>query len=134
MIRAFQCLMVFGFLFSSQMSWACTWDSDCDSGYHCNSTTKKCTMGSWPNGGCTWDSDCSSGYVCQSKSCVQKGGSSSGCTWDSDCSDGYECENHECQSRGNAGTETLSMKVDVVQNILNIASSNNGKGICKTSL
>ena len=127
MALVYKTFLLIALSLSVQFANACTWDSDCDTGYHCNEATKKCTMGKWPDGGCTWDSDCVSGYVCQSNSCAKKDTSGctwdsdcatgyqcasgkckmgkwpdGGCTWDSDCQPGYECENNECQSTGTA--------------------------------
>ncbi len=84
--------------FFSVAAIACTWTSDCQTGYQCNSTTHVCTQGAWPNGGCTWDSDCLPGYGCSNKSCVKEGGTNFECTWDSDCLAGYHCNSssHSC--------------------------------------
>ena len=87
---AVSALMIF-----SQDASACTFSSDCPTGYQC--ADHECKMGSWPNGGCTFDSDCQDGYQCADHECKMGSWPNGGCTFDSDCQDGYQCADHECK-------------------------------------
>jgi hypothetical protein len=75
----------------------CHFDSECPAGYHCNSSTNKCTMGKWPDGGCNFDSDCLEGYHCGNGECRMGRWPDGGCSFDSDCLNGYHCNDGECR-------------------------------------
>ena len=98
----------------------CTKDTDCKSGYKCNSTMMMCyqTSSSCTTSeckaatgiqyfgnvciddglggkmcGCTKNTDCKSGYTCDDDTCVNTSGS---CTNNYECAPGYVCDNGTC--------------------------------------
>jgi hypothetical protein len=60
----------------------CSEDSDCSSGYSCNTGTGQCYDS------CSSNSQCSSGYFCSSSNTCDE----IECNYDSDCSEGYACD------------------------------------------
>lgn len=81
----------------------CTTDTQCQSGFYCNTTTNMCTAG------CRDSSECSGGVCDANHRCVQPTGSVCGpCTTNNDCPMGTECLMHSfrqemlCYERCNA--------------------------------
>ena len=60
----------------------CSEDSDCSSGYSCNTGTDQCYDS------CSSNSQCASGYFCSSSNTCDE----IECNYDSDCSEGYACD------------------------------------------
>ena len=96
-MKSFLIVLLFNlFLLTTNANAACSFDSDCPTGYQCNSTNE-CVAGSWPHGGCAFDSDCPSGFQCNSGECIAGSWPNGGCSFDSDCPTDFTCRGGECE-------------------------------------
>jgi hypothetical protein len=78
---------------------SCTSNTDCDTGYFCNSG--KCEKA------CSSDSDCTGGKTCQNSQCVA---STEGCASDAECPPGKICKDKECVE-DTAGQEPAKVEI-----------------------